>query len=80
MPPGSVSVVPSWRRILVVAPLAATKPMRALSRLSTKFSILGYPTKYLNLVLEYNSTYTYSNINLVIPRGTKFSTAEDPNP
>jgi hypothetical protein len=34
MPPGSVSVVPSWRRILVVAPLAAAKPMRALSRLS----------------------------------------------
>jgi hypothetical protein len=30
MPPGSVSVVPSWRRIFVVAPLAAAKPMRAL--------------------------------------------------
>jgi hypothetical protein len=27
MPPGSVSVVPTWRRILVVAPLAAAKPM-----------------------------------------------------
>ena len=33
-PPGSVLVVPSWRRILVVAPLAAAKPMRALSRFS----------------------------------------------
>ena len=27
MPPGSVSVVPSWRRILVVATLAVAKPI-----------------------------------------------------
>jgi hypothetical protein len=58
MPPGSVLVVPSWRRIFVVAPLAAAKPMRALSRLSS----------------TPNRMFQWRRKDIAIQSSTKFST------
>jgi hypothetical protein len=58
-----VSVVPSWRSILVVAPLAAAKPMRALSRHNS------IPNRMFQWRQKDNHGDPVARVNVVVPIG-----------